>query len=48
MSGFQFRETLRFFLACRQRSDGGARFNVMFDQYYFCLMFGIDAASSGR
>lgn len=31
-----------YFKLLFKRGDGGARFDTLFDQYYFCLMVGLD------
>jgi len=35
------RESRDYFKLLVKRSDGGARFDTLFDQYYFCLMIGL-------
>jgi hypothetical protein len=43
MMGFQLpKESRDYFKHVIKRSDGGARFDTLFDQYYFCLMIGLD------
>jgi len=36
------KESRDYFKHVLKRSDGGARFDTLFDQYYFCLMIGLD------
>src|SRR5258708_1954259 len=48
MSGFQMPKDARdFFKPVDRRSDGGTRFDTMFDKYYFCLMLGLDGRLLG-
>ncbi|WP_434390298.1 hypothetical protein [Melittangium boletus] len=37
-----------YFRPCDQRKDGGPKFDAMFDQYYLCLMLGLDARQIGE
>ena len=36
------KESRDYFKHLLKRSDGGARFDTLFDQYYFCLMVGLN------
>lgn len=41
--GFQLpKESRDYFKHLFRRTDNGARFDILFDQYYFCLMVGLD------
>jgi hypothetical protein len=41
--GFQLpKDSREYFKQVIKRADGGARFDTLFDQYYFCLMIGLD------
>jgi hypothetical protein len=39
------RDCRDYFKQLFKRGDGGARFDTLFDQYYFCLMVGLDRKS---
>jgi len=41
------KESRDYFKHLLKRSDGGARFDTLFDQYFFCLMVGLDLKTLG-
>jgi hypothetical protein len=46
--GFQLpKESREYFKHLFKRSDGGARLDILFDQYYFCLMVGLHKKTLG-
>lgn len=49
MMAFQLpKESREYFKHLFKRSDGGARFDTLFDQYYFCLMVGLNRKTLGE
>jgi len=42
------KESRDYFKHLLKRSDGGARFDTLFDQYFFCLMVGLDLKTLGK
>ena len=48
MMAFQLpKESREYFKFLLKRSDGGARFDTLFDLYYFCLMIGLSRKTLG-
>lgn len=42
------KESRDYFKYLLKRSDGGSRFDTLFDEYYLCLMVGLDRKTLGK